>query len=183
MKRHSALFLLAAVLILSCAHPGDLPQSGPARFEVDIPTGWQKHYTRKYFLIYKGDPFTQYILIQERPIDRPFKNCAKKIDAGMLPQEAADVVIDELASDKQINNLKVIENSPATIKGNEGFKIVFTYGLSDGSTFKTLYYGFIRDGAYYSLRYNVTRIKNFETDLPVFDAVLDSLRFVAVGSV
>ncbi len=184
LKRFSTIWILCGLIIaIGCAHPGDRAQTGPAHFEVDIPAGWQKHYTKKYFLIYKGDPYRQYIMVQERPIDRPFKHSDRMINAGMTPLDAADVIVAELNTDKQILDLKVIEKSPATIKGNAGFKLLFSYKLSDDTRFRTLYYGFVKGNTYFSLRFNVAADREFGKDLNVFHAVVNSFRFVAEGTV
>jgi hypothetical protein len=184
MKKVSTVFLLIGVAaVLACAHPSDTTQSSPSHFEVDIPAGWQKHTTKKFFLIYKKDPLRQYILAQERPLDKPFKFSKKSLTAGMPSQEVATVVIDELRSDKQLLNLVVVENTPATIRGNDGCRILFTYGLGDGSNYKTLYYGFIKGGSYLSLRLNVAADKDFDRDLQAFNEVVDSIRFLAAGPV
>ncbi len=183
MRRFSILWILIGfVTAMGCAHSGDRPQSGPANFEVDIPAGWQKHYSKKYFLIYKGDPYRQYILVQERPLDRPFKHSKAVLSAGMRPSGAAEVIVAELTADSQILDLMVLEKTPESIKGNQGFKLLFTYGLSDGTRFKTLYYGFTKGETFYSLRFNVAADKEFDKDLQAFHAVVDSFRLVDAGT-
>lgn len=184
MKRFSTIWILIGLVItIGCAHPGDRPQTGSTHFEIDIPAGWQKHNTKKYFLIYKGDPYRQYIMVQERPIDRRFKHSGGIMVAGIKSEDAANIIIAELKADKRILDLKLIEKSPATIKGHSGFKLMFSYGLSDGTSFNTLYYGFIKDGAYFSLRFNVAADREFGKDLNEFHAVVDSFRLVATGTV
>ena len=96
----------------------------------------------------------------------------------MLPQEAAGVIIDEIASDRRIYNFNVIENTPAIIDGREGFKILFTYKDKKGSTFKTLYYGFIREESFYNLRYNAAMRYYFEKDIAAFEQILSSFKVV-----
>ena len=182
MKKLAKVFLFAGVAaLLACTHSADTAPSDPSLVEIDIPAGWQKHSTKKFFLIYKQDPLQQYILVQQRPLDKPFKFSNKSLKAGMRPQEVAHVVIDELVSDKELLDLAVLEQTPATIKGNDGCRIVFTYGLGDGSNYKTLYYGFIRGGSYFSLRFNVSSDKEFERDLQAFNQVVDSIRFLVAG--
>jgi len=184
MKKLSTVLLLIGVaVVLACVHPGDMAQSEPSHFAVAIPDGWQKHTTKKFFLIYKNDPLRQYILAQERPLDKPFKFSKKSLTAGMQSQEVAAVVIDELRSDKQLLNLAVIESTPVTIKGNNGCRILFTYGLGDGSNYKTLYLGFIRDASYVSLRLNVAADKDFDRNMQAFNEVVDSIRFLVAGPV
>ena len=81
MKKMLLLFISLG-LIFGCASTAnkrslkDLPKSD---FSVEIPAGWWKpQYVNKY-LITKDGPFLQYVLIQQRPIDRPFKNTKKKL--------------------------------------------------------------------------------------------------------
>ena len=96
----------------------------------------------------------------------------------MLPQEAAGVIIDEIMSDKNILNFKLIQNTPGVIQGNQGFTIVFSYTDRDGSAFKTLYYGFIKDSFFYNLRYTAVKKHYFERDLETFQKFVASFRFV-----
>ncbi len=99
----------------------------------------------------------------------------------MPSSEVAAVVFDELIADKQLFDLAVIEKAPAGIKGNEGCRIVFSYGLADGSKYRTLYCGFIRGASYFSLRFNVSAGTDFEEELQAFNDVIGSLRFPAAG--
>ena len=96
----------------------------------------------------------------------------------MLPQEAAGVIIDEIASDRYILNFKVLDNTPAIIDGNAGFKIVFTYGDPKGVTYKTLYYGFLNGNSLYSLRYNARLHHFYEKDIGAFQAMVKSFRLL-----
>ena len=96
----------------------------------------------------------------------------------MLPQEAAGIIIDEIASDRRISNFNVIENAPAVIDRHEGFKILFTYKDKSGSTFKTLYYGFISDDSFFNLRYNAAMRHYFEKDIADFEQILGSFKVV-----
>ncbi|MBW2449807.1 MAG: hypothetical protein JRE92_05215, partial [Deltaproteobacteria bacterium] len=129
MKKIIAL-LISLFFISGCASVAqerslkNLPDNA---FSVEIPEGWWKPKHIDKYLITKDGVFLQYVLIQQRPIDRPYRNTKKKLNKGMLPQEAAGVIIDEIASDRRIYNFSVIENAPAIIDGCEGFKILFTY--------------------------------------------------------
>ena len=178
MKKLAPL-LFCLLIIFSCASAAkerslkNLPDAG---FSVKIPEGWWKpEYTNKY-LITKDGPFQQYVLIQQRPLSKTFRNTKKKIRAGMLPQEAAGIIIDELASDRYLMNFKVIENAPATVDGHAGFKILFTYTDKKGSRFKTLYYGIIDGGSFYTIRYCAAMQNYFEKDIATFEQILSSFR-------
>ena len=172
------ILLVIFVLFFSCA--GGMQNGEPNyHFTVDIPEGWRKVDTNKFFLITKDGAYLQYALIQQRPLHKSFKHTKKKLSRGMLPQEIAGVIIDEISSDKNILNFKLIENTPASIRGNEGFKIVFSYKDQDGTGLKTLYYGFIKDGLFYNLRYNAVKKHYFNRDLKTFEKFIASFRLVS----
>ena len=147
-------------------------------FSVEIPEGWWKPKHINKYLITKDGAFLQYVLIQQRSIDLPYSHTKKKLNKGMLPQEAAGVIIDEIASDRRIYNFNVVENAPAVIDGHEGFKILFSYKDKKGSAFKTLYYGFISGDSFFNLRYNAAMRHYFEKDIADFEQILGSFKVV-----
>ena len=174
--------LLICILIVSgcasAAQERSLKKLPDTDFSVDIPDGWWKpEYTSKYLLT-KDGPFLQYVLIQQRPLKKPFRYTKKKIRKGMLPQEAAGIIIDELASDRYLMNFGVIENMPATIDGHSGFKIRFTYKDKKESQFKTIYYGFISGDSFYNLRYCAADRHYFKKDLADFEHIISSFKLV-----
>lgn len=173
--------MICLLFIFSCASAvqerslQNLPDSS---FSVTVPEGWwQPEYTNKY-LITRDGPFLQYVLIQQRPLDKAFQFTGRKIKSGMLPQEAAAIVVDELASDRYLSNFSLIENAPALIDGHDGFKILFTYKDKKGSAFKTLYYGFVSDGSFYNLRYCAAMRHYFEKDIAAFEQIIGSFKLV-----
>ena len=173
------VLLIAFGLIAGCASSAykrslkDLPDHD---FSVNIPEGWWKPQSTNKYLITKDGAHLQYVRIQQRPLDRPFRHTKKKLRNRMLPLESARVIIDELASDRYIMNFKVVENSPAVIGGNSGFKIVFTYENKKGAQFKTLYYGFISGNSFFNLRYNAATRHYYDKDIADFNQILSSFR-------
>ena len=174
--------LICLFFLFSCvsaAQERSLKDLPDADFAVDIPDGWWKpEYTSKYLLT-KDGPYLQYMLIQKRPLNKHFRYTKKKIRKGMLPQEAAGIIIDELASDRYLMNFGVIENTPATIDGHAGFKMRFTYKDKKESQFKTLYYGFISGDSFYNLRYCAAARHYFEKDLADFEHIFSSFKLVS----
>jgi len=178
MKRLMPL-LICMLFIFSCASAAQehsLKKLPDADFSVNIPDGWWKpEYTSKYLLT-KDGPYLQYVLIQQRPLNKPFRNTKKKIKMGMLPQEAAGIIIDELASDRYLMNFSVIENAPATVDGHAGFKILFVYKDKKESQFKTLYYGFISGNFFFNLRYSAAARHYFDKDIDDFEKIVSSFQ-------
>ena len=173
------LLLISISLISGCAsaaHKRSLKGLPDSSFSVEIPSGWWKPENINKYLITKDGAFKQYVLIQRRPIDRPFRHTRKTLKKGMLPQESAGIIIDEITSDRNITNFKVLENAPAVIDGHEGFKILFTYKNRKGSPFKTLYYGFVSGTSFYNIRYNAETEHFFEKDIADFKKMLTSFK-------
>ncbi|MBW2412586.1 MAG: hypothetical protein JRF72_22530 [Deltaproteobacteria bacterium] len=169
--------LICVLFIFSCVSAAqqrslnDLPE---ADFSVDIPDGWWKpKHTGKYLLT-KDGPYLQYVLIQQRPLNKSFRYTKKKINAGMLPQEAAGIIIDELASDRYLMNFRVIENTPANVGGHAGFKVRFTYEDKKKSAYQTLYYGFNSGNFFYNIRYCAAARHYYEKDLASFEHIVNS---------
>jgi len=174
----SLLFLFILASCLACAHTGEFAKPASYSFTIDIPEGWRKIDNNRYLFVTKENPFLQYIMVQNRPIGRSFRNTKKKIQKDMLPEEAAQIIIDELASDQYLVNLRILANTPATIQGYEGFKILYTYSDSEGRIYKTLYYGFIKEDTFFNLRFRAADQIYFQRDIGAFRSVLNSFQVI-----
>jgi hypothetical protein len=178
MKKFLLIFLLFIPACAPWVKTGGSYESLPHNFYVNIPQGWMMLDTDRYLLISGDGPFLQYVLIQDRPLDRPFRNTKKKFNRRMLPQEAADVVIDEITSDQSVLNFEIIENVPTRIHGHDGFRVVFTYKNRDGLKLKTIYDGFLAGESFYNIRYTAVNRYYFEKDIEAFRKLLESFRLI-----
>lgn len=176
MKKHLLVCLLVLIGCIFWTSARSADEYSSTHFSVDLPQGWRQVNTNKYLLLTKDGPFLQYVLIQRRPIDQAFKHTKKKLKKEMLPHEVAQVIIDEIFSDRQILEFNVIENIPVTINERDGFKLLFTYKNKKGSSFKTAYYGLIQGDAFYNLRYNAALQNYFDKDIKTFQIILNSFR-------
>jgi hypothetical protein len=183
MKRLLCLIFLFMASCASLGQPGNPSQSSSScNFTLEFPKEWRKVTTGKYLMMTRDGAFSQYILVQQRHLDRPFSHTKKKIDKDMLPQEAAQVILDEMTSDRAVLNLQVLENLPAAVNGYNGFRLVFTYQLKGAHKFKTLYYGFLQGEWFYSLRYNAADGRYSDKDVETFRQVLESFKITAARS-
>jgi hypothetical protein len=171
------LFLFAAGCV-ACTHTGGFSKPASYSFTIDIPEGWRKIDNNRYLFVTKESPFLQYIMVQNRPIGRSFRNTKKKIQKEMLPEEAAQIIIDELVSDQNLVNLRILDNTPASIKNYEGFKILYTYSDSEGQAYKTLYYGFIKEDTFFNLRFTAAARIYFQRDIGSFRNILNSFQII-----
>ncbi len=171
------LFLFAAGCV-ACTHTGGFSKPASYSFTIDIPEGWRKIDNNRYLFVTKESPFLQYIMVQNRPIGRSFRNTKKKIQKEMLPEEAAQIIIDELVSDQNLVNLRILDNTPASIKNYEGFKILYTYSDAEGQAYKTLYYGFIKEDTFFNLRFTAAARIYFQRDIGSFRNILNSFQII-----
>ena len=171
-----ALFIFVASC-LSCANTGGIYQPASYSFAIKIPAGWRKIENNRYLFMTKENSFQQYIMVQNRPVSRSFRSTKKKIQKEMLPEEAAQIIIDDLVSDQNLVNLRILDNTPATINEYEGFKILFAHSDSEGRTYKTLYYGFIKEDTFFNLRFAADQAY-FQKDIETFKRMLNSFQVV-----
>lgn len=96
--KNRLILLALIVMIAGCA--GWKPADGGIHSEtycVEVPGGWMKFDAGAYVMISRDGPYLQYVLFQERPLERPFLYARKRLTADMLPQEAAQIIIDDLS--------------------------------------------------------------------------------------
>jgi hypothetical protein len=177
MKKPLLPLLIFVAACLACAHGNELNAGPGFHFTFEMPDGWYRMDREEYVVITKNNAFRQYAMIQERPLGKPFKHTGQLIKVGMLPEEAAGVVVDEIEADRNILSFELVENVPASIVGHEGFKITYRYRDTNGMAYRTVYYGFIRGGFLFNLRYTALE-KFYEESWPSFQHVLDTFRLV-----
>ena len=179
MKKYFWIILcLFTIGLMACAHSGAMSKPASFSYTYDIPQGWRRIDHNRYLLLTKESTFLQLIMVQNRPIGKSFRYTKKKIQKGMLPEEAAQIVIDELTSDENLAKLMILDNSPANIKGHEGFKILYTYNDSAGQTIKTLYYGFIKEDTFFTLRFRAADQIYFQRDINGFRSILNTFEII-----
>ena len=183
-KQRIAALLLFIFLPGACAslpHAAD-PKSGPEqRFSFEHPSEWERMNTQRYLIFTKDGAFSQYILIQERPIHKAFRHTKRRFTRDMLPQETAEVIVDEISSDRSVLHFRILENGPATVGGIDGFRLVFTYKSKDGRPFKTVYYGCLQGAWFYSIRYNADERHFCTGDIDTLERILGSFRIAPSG--
>ena len=177
--------LVFLALLAGCATPrwtqvGGEYKNEKLNFIVDLPQGWMRagdehvlNATREGFPL-------QHILVSRFGIDQPLANTKKKFQKGMLPQEVAEVALDQFGSDPKLTHLAILENKPAAICGNPGFRVVFTYRFKEGARYKDVVYGFLLKDHFYFLRYSAAQRHYFDRDAETFEKVVRSFRLIKV---
>ena len=184
--------LLGCLLLLSgCGSvPPWVPVNGvyspdTHEFVVELPAGW-RHST----VVIKKDPTLlraltregfslQTITILKRLVSSDWPNTRKKVTPGMLPQEVAEVFLDNFRANPTLTHQQVLDQGPATLGGRPGFLVHYAYRVRSGLMKQGLCYGAVIDGALYALLYEAPTRHYFARDLPTFDTLKESFH---VGS-
>jgi hypothetical protein len=96
----------------------------------------------------------------------------------MLPQEISEVLMDNIRSNPNIANQRLISDTPAEIGGHPGLKLVYTYQTQAGLTKKGIIYCLMIDEWCYELLYEAPERHYFNKDLPAFNQVKKSFRLI-----
>ncbi|MCU0558657.1 MAG: hypothetical protein MUD16_00485 [Desulfobacterales bacterium] len=167
-------FVVLSVVLISCAHGGGKPAYN---FNAALPEGWKTIDSDDPMLFMTKDGgYKQFVLIRERPLSEPFQFTQRSMRKGMMPEEAAEIVVSEIISDTNIRNFSLLERTPARVAGLSGFRLTFIYTDADGFNFKTIYYGVISGDSFFNIRYAATQEEYFEKDLKTFEMVLESFK-------
>ncbi len=159
--------------------PGELKHE-KGNFVVAIPEGWivwQNTNLEKIAITRDGFPLQQ-IIVGRVAIKDAMPGSKRKFQAGMLPQESAEIVADALASSKGVRNFRLLENAPATVAGHQAFRLTFTSANAADLREKDVYYGFLSGEWFYYLRFSAAERYYFDRDRPAFDEVLRTFRLI-----
>ena len=182
MKKHISVFLLLIIFLSGCATwvpVGGNYEMSSHNFKTELPDGWRMYNFDKTQVLITRDGFTlQWISVSRKPIDQELAFTKKKFSQHMLPQEAAEVAIDNFRSNPKITNMHIIENSPAVIGGHSGFKIIYEYRTDKGLTKKGAYYCSLIDEWRYRINYEAPARYYYAKYLPAFEKVKDSFKLL-----
>jgi hypothetical protein len=121
----------------------------------------------------------QSIILKKRSIDHGFSHTQKKATPGMLPQELAELVLDDIRANPNLIDPQLVETSPSTFDGVPGYKVVVRYRNKAGLSKQAVQYGCIEKGLLYTLTYDAPQRHYYALDLPTFEAVKNSFKWKA----
>jgi hypothetical protein len=195
------LVIFHAFFLASCAVPYSLVTeahvTAPENFSVDLPQGWRQHNT-------SGDPLYAYTAMLEKrrklgwdvirltrdglllqqigigriPISEELPYTKKKLAQEMIPQEAAELIGDNIRSNSNLTHQEIIENAPATVGGYPGFKLHYSYQTEDQLKIEGLFYGALVDSWLYYVLYEAPAQHYFNKDLQVFETTRASFQIL-----
>ncbi len=174
--------LLLATVSLACATTpkprwvdAGTPRASKS-FVLKLPDGWMRANQDVTLVATRDGTLLQWILVERLQVGKPLRNTKKTLAAGMMPQEAAEVIADDLISNPEMKGLQIVENAPASVGGAAGFRLLAAFKDGDGLKYKSVVYGVLAPPWFYRLIYSAPERHYFEADLPAFEAVAASFR-------
>ncbi len=150
-------------------------------YTVALPVGWVRHLMghspNDVFITYDGPGLDRIEIVKHANKDA-FPKIKKSASENMLAYELAELMIAELKSNKDLANLEVVENVPATISGTPGFKLELRVKNSKGVEFELLIYGVATKSGFYTLTYAAPRMHYYDKYKGVFESTVASFRLL-----
>ena len=141
-------------------------------FETELPVSWRRmESTRDGVILTRDGLPLQAVKISRNPLEKELVFTKRKLSKGMLTQEVAEVVIDNLRSNQAISNFQIIENVPVDVGGYPGYKIVYSYQAKDNLRVSGIHYGSLVDQWHYSLLFEAPSRHYFPRDRMAFEQV------------
>lgn len=175
--RQSFLTLVTA-LLLGCAPwivVGGIFDSASDGFRAELPRDWKRPRTAESLVITRDGVGLQWIGIRWIEHEKPFGAGERKFRPSMLPQEAADVLIDALRTSASLTEVELIESGPRLIDSEPGF--AFTYRARRGGLkVHGAVRGVVGPKGVHVLSYEAPERHYYDLDLPTFERVVSSFK-------
>lgn len=181
MRNLTLVLLGSSVLLLAGCQawqPGGANVAGKNNaFAITPPAGWM--YTTvggADLLASKEGPVLQRIVVEHADLGKLPKGAKRAVAPGMNAFEAAEAVIGELRGDHDLLGFDLKENTPASVGGHPGFKIVFSYRTADRLHLAEARYGALVGDVLWLVRYAAPARHYFERDAPAFESAMQTFR-------
>jgi hypothetical protein len=158
---------------------GGTYENSAQNFKAEFPKGWRKFNLSKDEVLITKDGFSlQFIRISRSPIEKQLRYTEKKFTKEMLPQEVAEIVIQNFRSNPNVMNQDILANNPAKIGGYPGFNIVVSFQTTNGLTKQSNVYGFLSGDSYYEILYEAPKRYYFAKFQSDFERVKETFKLL-----
>lgn len=149
-------------------------------FTIDLPAGWVRKPLGEDAVVASLDGvLLQMITAEQRNLDKAFPRTKKAARPEALSSELAELEIAEMkASGPQMAALEILENEPATLSGQEGFRLMFRFRTQRGLTIQRVVLGCVTKTGYYRLDYVAPALNYFTPSLPAFEKAAESFTLI-----
>lgn len=179
-KKKAFLLSVFCILIAGCATWSKTTENyvnSAEKYSVNLPWGWMMHKGGGLLLTRDGI-WLENIVVSRRKIDKELPYTKKKFVKGMLPEEIAQIIWDDLQANNKIGNLELIENKPIEISGMDGFRLIYSFTTEDGLKKKCIHYGFGYEDWVYEISFTAAEWHYFSKELDAFNETVDSFKFL-----
>ncbi|MEW5894952.1 MAG: hypothetical protein AB1650_04235 [Candidatus Omnitrophota bacterium] len=155
-------FIMAGMMALSvtgCTHLIMARQQEAGRWSrggisAVLPPDWDKTaFPRSILCLSRTGEKLQRIVLQRKSSNYKFPRAKRRLSADMLPQEAAQLVIDNLSLNRKLGHFNVVRNKPYPVSKDHGFLIEYTYRDEHFVPRRSLLIGVLNDRYYYEIKY------------------------------
>ncbi len=174
-------FFIVAIGCAPWVRVGGLYKSDAHQYAVHLPDGWMRWNRGDDVLITRDGLLLQQISVIRRPIDDPLKHTKKKLTKEMLPLEVAEVILDDIATNREVLDFRLVENKPAKIGGLPGLRAVFHYKNKDGLRLTSIYYGCLNESWFYGICYSAASRYYFDKDAETFEKMMQTFQWTKTG--
>lgn len=180
MRTSLLVFLLAVVpFFAGCqtwTRGGD--HASAQGFKLSTPPAWIYHPSMAgEFLATKDGVFLQRLTVTRVPLAIPLPHNKRTLSATFTPFEIAEAVIDDLKADHSLQQLVIVENTPALLGGRPAARLLLDYRLEDGSHLRNIRYLCIQADRLYIAGLMAPARHYFDAALPDFEATVRSFAF------
>lgn len=177
--RLKALLLTTAIVLAGCAGQwtrvdGEQVTHTAESYQVTLPQGWVKVSFGDVLIVTRDGPGLQRIIIRSTNLDKAFDRLEKPATKGQLPSELAELYLANLRKEDPdgIPSLKILSNEPATVAGNDAYRVHFSYQTADGLAYQSIVYGFIAGDKFDTVSYTAPTLHYFDRDAGSIDQVI-----------
>jgi len=171
------ILLFSAGCVPSLWHLVETPElTGPTNaFTIQAPVGWvHASAIRSHIIITRDGPSLQRIMINRYPHIAVFAKIGVVISESTLVTELAEYYVAAYKEGAYGYEVNVLENMPADIDGNDGFRLHLEFAGDRGLMFDSIVYGFADERYFYHIIYQAPRLHYFAKYLPDFEKVVQS---------
>lgn len=173
------LATLAACTPWTRVDPGSRNESKRDDYTLELPLGWVKRTADSNDLFVTRDgPALNYIVVNRQPHDRKLPRTKRETRADMLPHEVAELAIAEWKSYEATANLQVLSNTAILLGGQPAARVHIRYKNDRGLPIERVMVGLVDAKGRLTLLYEAPAIVYFQRNLPDFDALVASVRFI-----
>jgi hypothetical protein len=179
--KKTALLVAVMFLLNGCApwiRTGGLHEAKGENVSLDLPDGWMRLNQDEYLLVTRDGVSLQSILVESINVAETLKHTKKKFRKGMLPLEASEVIMDNIASNREVHDFAIKESKSTKVAGKPGFRVAYSYKTTDGLKMQGVLYGLMQGECFYLLRYAAPKRHYFDRDLKTFERVVASAQLL-----